>query len=46
MLRERERGRDLRASVAEWPDARTPMWDAEGVEAWAQRKDAPAQPEG
>ena len=35
MHRERRRGRDYRAPRESWPDARTPMWDAELVREWA-----------
>ena len=35
MTLERRRGRDYRAPRESWPDARTPMWDAELVREWA-----------
>ena len=35
MTRERRRGRDYRLPADQWPDARTPMWDAELVREWA-----------
>lgn len=34
MHRERARGRDYRAPAEVWPDARTPLWDRQAVEAW------------
>ena len=48
MTRERQRGRDYRAPRETWPDARTPLWDADAVSAWdagrqrrTNRKDRP-----
>lgn len=48
MSRERQRGRDYRAPRETWPDARTPLWDADAVSAWnagrqrrTNRKDQP-----
>ena len=35
MTRERRRGRDYRAPRDQWPDGRTPMWDADAVREWA-----------
>ena len=35
MTLERRRGRDYRRPPEEWPDARTPLWDAELVREWA-----------
>ena len=35
MTRERQRGRDYRAPRETWPDARTPLWDADAVRGWA-----------
>ena len=34
MTRERQRGRDYRQPRETWPDARTPLWDADAVSAW------------
>lgn len=34
MTRERRRGRDYRQPRETWPDARTPLWDADAVSAW------------
>lgn len=34
MHRERSRGRDYRAPADAWPDARTPLWDQQAIEAW------------
>ena len=44
MLRERQAGRpDLRLPAADWPDARTPLWDGSGVRAWAERRPGPGR---
>lgn len=40
MSRERRRGRDYYAPRDEWPDGRTPLWDAGQVEAWVARRNA------
>lgn len=34
MSRERRRGRDYRAPRESWPDARTPLWDADAIADW------------
>ena len=34
MTLERQRGRDYRQPRETWPDARTPLWDADAVSAW------------
>ena len=48
MHRERQHGRDYRQPRESWPDARTPLWDADAVSAWdagrqrrTNRKDQP-----
>ena len=38
MTLERRRGRDYRLPPAEWPDARTPLWDADAVREWNQNR--------
>jgi len=38
MTRERQRGRDYRQPRETWPDARTPLWDADAVTAWNQTR--------
>ena len=38
MHRERRRGRDYRAPRETWPDARTPLWDADAVREWNQNR--------
>ena len=38
MTRERRRGRDYRLPPAEWPDARTPLWDADAVGNWSRER--------
>ena len=38
MHRERQRGRDYRAPRETWPDARTPLWDADAVREWSQNR--------
>ena len=38
MMRERRRGRDYRVPSELWPDARTPLWDADAVSAWSQTR--------
>ena len=38
MTLERRRGRDYRLPPAEWPDARTPMWDADAVGNWSRER--------
>lgn len=35
MTREREHGHDMQLPEEEWPDQRTPLWDADQVRAWA-----------
>ena len=34
MTKARRRGVECRRPRDEWPDARTPLWDADAVEAW------------
>lgn len=44
MLRERQAGRpDLRLPAADWPDARTPLWDGSRVSAWAEVRPGPGR---
>ena len=38
MHKERQRGRDYRAPRETWPDARTPLWDADAVREWSQNR--------
>ena len=38
MTLERRRGRDYRRPVEEWPDARTPLWDADAVGNWSRER--------
>lgn len=34
----RKTGVDLRLPVEEWPDRRTPLWDAARLEAWMKQR--------
>ena len=36
MMRERKRNRDYQLPKDQWPDLRTPLYDAAAVEAWAR----------
>jgi len=38
MTRERQRGRDYRQPRESWPDARTPLWDADAVRQWSRER--------
>ena len=38
MTLERRRGRDYRQPADQWPDARTPLWDADAVRQWNQNR--------
>mgnify|MGYP003427718806 FL=1 len=38
MTLERQRGRDYRQPRESWPDARTPLWDADAVRQWSRER--------
>lgn len=38
MVRLRAKGIDLRIPQDQWPDLRTPMWDAVGLAAWMKTR--------
>ena len=41
MARLRAAGVDLRTPADQWPDARTPLWDAARLRAWHRRRPGP-----
>ena len=38
MTLERRQGRDYRQPRESWPDARTPLWDADAVRQWSRER--------